>query len=60
EQVANVFNKFYRGDNMDNSIPGSGLGMTIVKYILEAHGGSVEVESEPGQGTRVIMSVPNN
>ena len=45
---------------MDNSIPGSGLGMTIVKYILEAHGGSVEVESEPGQGTRVIMSVPNN
>jgi PAS domain S-box-containing protein len=60
DEVANVFNKFYRGKSVDKNIHGSGLGMTIVKYILEAHGGSIKVESELGQGTRVIMSVPNS
>ncbi|MZH02016.1 MAG: PAS domain S-box protein [Nitrospinae bacterium] len=59
DAVKKVFDKYYRGENMEKSVPGSGLGMTIVKYILEAHGGSVSVESEPGKGTKVVMCVPN-
>ena len=59
DAVNKVFDKYYRGEDMEKSVPGSGLGMTIVKYILEAHGGSVSVESEPGKGTKVVMCVPN-
>ncbi len=58
EQVAKIFDKFYRGSNMEERVSGSGLGMTIVKYIVEAHGGSVKVESKLGEGTRVTMCVP--
>jgi len=60
DEVKNIFDKYYRGENTEKSVPGSGLGMTIVKYILEAHGGSVSVESEPDKGTKVIMCIPNS
>ena len=60
DEVKNIFDKYYRGENTEKSVPGSGLGMTIVKYILEAHGGSVRVESEPDKGTKVIMCIPNS
>jgi PAS domain S-box-containing protein len=60
EQLSRIYDKFYRGANVENNFPGSGLGMTIVKYILEAHGGSVTVESTVGQGTRVFMKIPRN
>jgi PAS domain S-box-containing protein len=60
EQLSRIYDRFYRGENVENDFPGSGLGMTIVKYILEAHGGNVKVESEMGQGTRVTMRIPNN
>jgi PAS domain S-box-containing protein len=60
DAVKNIFDKYYRGENTEKSVPGSGLGMTIVKYILEAHGGSVSVESEPDKGTKVVMCVPNS
>ena len=59
EEVSKIFNKFYRGENVGKDVPGSGLGMTIVKYILEAHGGNVKVESGSGRGTRVIVCIPN-
>jgi PAS domain S-box-containing protein len=60
EQLHRIYDRFYRGENVENDIQGTGLGMTIVKYILEAHGGSVKVESEVGRGTRVIMRIPNS
>lgn len=60
DAVKKIFDKYYRGEKMEKSVPGSGLGMTIVKYILEAHGGNVSVESEPDKGTRVVMCIPNN
>ena len=60
EEVDKIFDKYYRGENMERSVPGSGLGMTIVKYILEAHGGNISVESEPGKGTKVVICIPNN
>jgi signal transduction histidine kinase len=58
EQVAKVFDKFYRADCSNTAIGGTGLGMSIVKHFIEAHGGTVEVESAPGTGTTVCLTLP--
>lgn len=57
EVIAHIFDKFYRG-NADSSVPGLGLGMSIVKNIVEGHDGEIQVESAPGIGTRVIFTLP--
>jgi len=57
EQVARIFERFYRADSSGN-IPGTGLGMTIVKEIVRLLGGEVDVASEPGAGTRVTLWLP--
>lgn len=56
-QLAKVFERFFRADTSGN-IPGTGLGMTIVKEIIELHGGEVVVDSTFGQGTTVTMWLP--
>ena len=56
-QQARVFERFYRADPSGN-IPGTGLGMSLVKEIIELHGGRVEVESEAGRGTTVTLWLP--
>lgn len=58
EQTERIFDKFYRADASNTAIEGTGLGMTIVKLIIEAHGGKVWVESEPGKGTKVFVTLP--
>lgn len=58
EQVDKIFDKFYRADASNTSIEGTGLGMSIVKYIVEAHGGMVFIESKPEIGTTVRVSIP--
>lgn len=58
EQVARVFDKFYRADASDTAVGGLGLGMSIVRNIVEAHGGNIWVESEPGRGTTVHFLLP--
>jgi signal transduction histidine kinase len=57
--LQSVFDKFYRvpTGNVHN-IKGTGLGLSYVKFIAEAHGGSVEVKSEIGLGTEFIVSLP--
>lgn len=57
EQLARVGERFYRADKSGN-IPGTGLGVTIVKEILELMGGAIELASEFGQGTQVTLWVP--
>jgi len=57
-QVENVFDKFYRVDATNTAVEGTGLGMSIVKYIVEAHGGTVQVESQLGKGSVVEFSLP--
>jgi len=58
EQCDKVFDRFFRADTSGN-IPGTGLGMTIVKEIIELHGGQVTVSSALGVGTTVILWVPS-
>ncbi len=54
-----IFDRFYRGDEPQRlGIRGSGIGLTIVKKIVEAHGGEVGVESEPGKGSMFIVRIP--
>jgi two-component system OmpR family sensor kinase len=50
EDAARVFDRFYQGVNQGNGHKGAGLGLSIVKSLIEAHGGRVGVETEPGQG----------
>ena len=58
EQVEQIFDKFYRADSSDTAIEGTGLGMSIVQVIINAHQGEVHVESEYGVGTKVTFSLP--
>lgn len=57
EQLSRVCERFYRAD-ASGKIPGTGLGMSIVKEIVELHGGEVEITSQPGVGTRVTLWLP--
>jgi two-component system sensor histidine kinase KdpD len=54
-----VFEPFYRGPNRSTQPwSGSGLGLAIAKGFVEANGGSIAVESLPGQGTSFVISLP--
>ena len=57
DQQAGLFERFYRV-RPGNEEPGIGLGLAICKGIVEAHGGSIGVESEPGTGTTVWFTLP--
>ncbi|PZU54916.1 MAG: histidine kinase [Thauera sp.] len=57
EQQARIFERFYRADPSGN-IPGTGLGMSLVKEIMDLHGGEIEIVSAPGEGTTVTLWLP--
>lgn len=59
EDMAHLFDRFYRGKQASRSaIPGTGLGLAITKEIVEAHQGSIEVESELNVGTLFTITFP--
>jgi signal transduction histidine kinase len=54
-----VFDKFYRSrKTLESTVPGSGIGLTLVKHIVQAHGGAVAIRSEEGAGTTVEIRIP--
>lgn len=53
--LPHIFDRFYKSADSR----GMGLGLSIAKYIVEAHGGEVRVESEPGRGTTISFTLPN-
>ena len=55
EQIERIFEPFQRGDTKKE---GSGLGLTIVKRVVEAHGGEVSVDSRPGRGSTFTITLP--
>jgi signal transduction histidine kinase len=52
-----VFERFYRAE-ASRAGPGTGLGLAVVKHIIEAHGGRVAADSRPGSGTTVRLTLP--
>ena len=59
EDIAHVFDRFYRADpSRTRATGGAGLGLTIAKKIVEAHGGEIRAESVKGQGSRFIFELP--
>lgn len=59
--IPHVYTSFYRGSNIKRtSFPGSGLGLTITKQILDNHRGTIKIKSSPGRGTTVSIDIPSS
>jgi two-component system sensor histidine kinase GlrK len=58
EDLKRIFDKFKRTDSQRRTTAGSGLGLSIAKHIVAAHGGKIWVESEPGKGSTFFFTLP--
>lgn len=59
EEIPRVFEKFYRSDNIAvRRVRGSGIGLSLVKYVVDAHGGTIQVESATGEGSSFTIRFP--
>jgi signal transduction histidine kinase len=59
KEIPKIFERFYQSDNnVTSEAKGSGLGLTLVKHIIEDHGGRIEVKSVPGKGSIFSMILP--
>jgi signal transduction histidine kinase len=58
DEQPRVFDRFFRGRELADVVKGTGLGLSLVKHVVDAHGGTIALESAPGEGTRVTISLP--
>jgi len=59
DEIDKIFDKFYQAQNaLKQSVKGTGLGLTLVKHTIEAHGGTVQVKSQLGQGSTFTLIFP--
>jgi signal transduction histidine kinase len=59
DEQAQIFNPFFRGQRaVQDQVHGTGLGLNLVKKIIEAHGGTIRVKSEPMKGAEFIVRIP--
>jgi len=59
EQLPHIFDRFYRVDRArSRALGGSGLGLSIAREIVLKHGGDINIDSEPGKGTKVVIRLP--
>jgi len=59
EEIQRLGERFYRVDKTrSRELGGTGLGLSIVKHLMLAHGGRMEIESQPGRGTTVSLYFP--
>ena len=59
DEASRIFERFYRADK-SRSVPGAGLGLSLVKAIVRSHGGEIMVNSSPGTGSTFTVSLPVN
>ena len=60
KEIPKIFQRFYQAENkITSEAKGSGLGLTLVKHITEAHNGTIQVESEPGKGSSFTVRIPS-
>jgi signal transduction histidine kinase len=60
EALSHMFEKFYRVREHENVASGTGLGLSICKQIVQGHGGTIEIKSKLGVGTKIILSLPRS
>ena len=58
DELSRIFQRFFRGDTARSRTEGAGLGLSIASWIAREHGADIAVSSEPGQGTRVVVTFP--
>lgn len=59
EDQPRIFDRFYRVDNsLSRHTQGAGLGLYLARVIVQAHGGTMQVESQPGRGARFVFTLP--
>jgi len=58
DELSHVFNRFWRADSASGKIPGTGLGLSLCKQIIELHNGRIQLDSKYGKGTTVSIYLP--
>src|SRR5207249_4602603 len=59
DDVPHVFKPFFRGRRaVDAQVRGTGVGLSIVRHVIDAHHGGIQVDSRPGEGTTVTVTLP--
>jgi signal transduction histidine kinase len=58
EELSRVFQRFFRGETARSRTEGAGLGLSIASWIAREHGADISLQSEPGKGTKVVVTFP--